>query len=295
MRPAVCLVALAIALLPAMTAAELRVVDDGGDSVVLPGPARRIVSLAPHATELLFAAGAGSRIVATVRHSDHPEAARSIPRIGDALRLDMERLLALKPDLVVAWLDGTPERALEPIRRAGVPVYRDRPRKLVDVARSLERLGHLAGTDVTAGAASRTYLARLEGLRHGQANRPDLTVFFQVWRNPLMTLNGDQVIDDALRLCGGRNVFAQERLAVATVDIESVVRRDPDAIIVLASSGESDEALSAWKRLPGLRATSRGNLVPLDDSSLARPTPGMLDGVVRLCGHLDRIRSRGVR
>lgn len=287
--------AAALVAVPLAAGAQVRAIDDGGQAIMLPAPARRIASLSPHATELLFAAGAGDRIVATVAHADHPAAARAIPRVGDANRLDLERLIALRPDLAVAWLDGTPERHLDQLRRAGIPVYRDRPRKLDDVAASIERLGHLAGTGASAAQAAGAYRARLGALRRAQAGRTEVTVFFQVWRNPLLTLNGDQVIDDALRLCGGRNVFAGEARLVPTVDTESVVRRDPDVIVVTASPGDADEALAPWRRLPALRATASGNLLALDSAALARPSPGMLDGVERLCGRLDEARARGLR
>jgi iron complex transport system substrate-binding protein len=287
--------ALLAGALAAPAHAEVRAVDDSGMSVVLATPARRIASLAPHATELLFAAGAGGKIVATVAYADFPQAARSIPRVGDTNRVDIERLIAFKPDLAVVWRDGTPEHHIARIRRAGIPVYQDRPRRLGDVASSIERLGRLAGTDEVAGRAADAFRGRLEELNRGYAGRPVVTVFFQVWKSPLLTLSGDHVIDDALRLCGGRNIFGDERMLVSTVDIESVVKRDPDAIVVSSSRDEGRESLSAWRRLPHLRATARGNLLLLDSSALARPSPGMLEGVAQLCARLDEVRAKAMR
>jgi iron complex transport system substrate-binding protein len=275
--------------------ADVRAVDDSGAAVVLAMPARRIASLAPHATELLFAAGAGGQIVATVAYADHPDAARGIPRVGDTNRVDIERLIALRPDLAVVWRDGTPEHHIARIRRAGIPVYQDRPRRLSDVASSIERLGRLAGTDQVAGQAAGAFRTRLEALQRGYAGRSAVTVFFQVWKNPLLTLSGDHVIDDALRLCGGRNIFGDDRLLVPTVDIESVVKRDPDAIVVSSSRAEGRESLSVWRALPHLRATARGNLVLLDSPALARPSPGMLEGVEQLCARLDEVRTKTIR
>lgn len=286
------LFALAVAFAAALAHAEVRVTDGTGAAVALPAPARRIVSLAPHATELLFAAGAGDRIVGAVEYSDHPEAAKSIPRVGDATMLDLERIATLRPDLIVAWKSGTPERHLAALARLGVPVYSSQPVALDDIARDLERLGRLADTATQANAAAEDFRRRHEALRQRYASRPTVTVFLQVWEQPLLTVSGKQPISDALRTCGGRNVFDAEKLLVPTVDPEAVVRANPDAIVATGRAGDEAKAFATWRRLPAFGPTARGNLVLIESDALGRASPRILEATAMLCEALEGVRAR---
>lgn len=281
----------AAALAAAAAHAEIRVRDDAGNEVALRAPARRIVSLAPHATELLFEAGAGRFIVGTVKHADYPEAAKAIPRVGDNALLDMERIVALRPDLLVVWLHGNSEKHLAPLAKLGIPMYYTRPGRLRDIPGALERLGTLAGTRAEAERGAAAFGARLERLERTYAHRDVVRVFFQVWSNPLLTINRDQVIDDAIRTCGGRNVFAEAKLLVPAVDVESVVQAAPEAVVRTAAAGEAD-GLDTWRRLPGLPATAAGNLLVLRTDALGRPSARILEGVELLCEALQGARNR---
>ncbi|HET9046887.1 MAG TPA: helical backbone metal receptor, partial [Casimicrobiaceae bacterium] len=186
----------------------MSVVDDTGSTVTLSAPARRIVSLAPHLTELLFAAGAGDRIVGTVEFSDYPEAAKSIPRVGSSTLLDMERIVALKPDLVVVWRSGTAPARIDALRALGLAIYFDEPHTFAGIAQPLVRLGTLAGTGAAARGAAEAFAARADALRQKYGTRRPVTLFWQVWARPLLTVNRDHVIGDAIRTCGGVNIFA---------------------------------------------------------------------------------------
>lgn len=272
-------------------AAEVRVIDDAGGEVVLREPARRIVSLAPHATESLFAAGAGARIVATVEHADHPDEARSLPRVGDSSMLDLERVVALQPDVLVVWLHGNSERHLEALRKLGIPMYYTRPARLHEIAGSLVRLGTLAGTEAHARRAAAEFAARLEALRRRYASRTPVAVFFQVWDKPLLTVNGAHVISDAIRACGGRNVFEGEKPLVPRVDVEAVVQARPEAIVATLAPGQAD-VLGVWRRLPSFEPTARGNLLGLRTEALGRPSPRILEGMEMLCEALEGVRRR---
>lgn len=283
---------LAMALAACAAHADVRAIDDAGLEVRLSQPARRIVSLAPHATELLFAAGAGERIVGAVQHSDFPEAAKAIPRVGDSAMLDLERIAALEPDLLVVWLHGNPEKLLERLRKLRIPMYQSQPRALREIGGALRALGTLTGTAAVAEPAARAFESRLDGLERRYAGRPPVRVFFQVWERPLLTLGGTQVMGDALRLCGGENVFAGERLLVPTVDLESVVKRAPEAVVRTAGAEADERAFAAWRRLPHFPPTARGNLVTLRTDALGRPSPRVLDGVQLLCEALDDVRKR---
>jgi iron complex transport system substrate-binding protein len=200
--------ALLIAALPAHAAVS--VVDDAGETVTLAQPARRIVSLAPHVTELIFAAGGGDRIVGTVSYSDYPPQARDIPRVGDNKALDLERIAALKPDLIVVWRHGNAQKQTDRLRALGMPLFFSEPRKLDGIADNLEKLGTLMGTTPVAHRAATDFRQQVSTLRKTYAGRPPVTVFYQVWQQPLMTLNGEHMVSDLLALCGGRNLFGKE-------------------------------------------------------------------------------------
>lgn len=272
--------------------AEIRVVDDSGHEVVLAAPARRIVSLAPHTTETLFEAGAGHLIVGTVKHSDHPEAARAIPRVGDHALLDLERIVAMRPDLIVVWLHGNSEKHLDKVRKLGIPMYYDRPGRLGEIPASLTRLGRLAGTGPAAEHAARAFTVRWRDIERRYAGKLTVPLFFQVWPKPLLTVNGTHVISDVIRMCGGRNVFAEAPMLVPTLDVEAVLAADPEAVVRASNAVEPDDGFAIWRRLPRFRPMASGNLVLLPTDALGRHSPRILDGAQMLCEALEAVRSR---
>ena len=264
--------------------------DDSGRRIQLERPAERIVSLSPHITELLFAAGAGKRVVGTVRFSDYPARARDIPRVGDTYNLDMERIIGLQPDLVVLWRTGTPVPVIETIEAAGLPVYHSEPRNLAAIAATLRALGRLAGTREQADKAAGQFMQRLKGLKEIYSRRPPVDEFYQFWHRPVFTVNGDHIIDRVISLCGGRNVFAELNALTPRVDIESVLARDPEVII---ASGEEDGRppwLDDWRDWPRLTAVENNHLYVVPPDLLLRHTPRILDGAELMCGFIERAR-----
>jgi iron complex transport system substrate-binding protein len=276
-------------------AAEIRLIDDAGRLVSLRQPARRIISLTPHLTELLFAAGAGSHIVGTVEFSDYPPAARSIPRVGDSAQLDLERILALKPDLILVWRDGNAQRQLQQLVQLGIPVFYNEPRRLPDIAHAIEQFGRLAGTEAVALPAARAFLARLAELRRRYAGRAPVRVFYQVWDRPLMTINGESLISHVIRLCGGTNVFAGLRPLTPEISTEAVLAADPEAIVGVRAEPGQPGNLEQWKRWPQLQAVARDNLFVIDPDLISRDTPRILQGAALLCQDLATARARRSR
>ncbi|OGI47192.1 MAG: cobalamin-binding protein [Candidatus Muproteobacteria bacterium RIFCSPHIGHO2_01_FULL_65_16] len=272
--------------------APTRVPDDAGATVVLAAPARRVVSLAPHVTELLYAAGAGGYVVGAVDYSDYPEAAKRIPRVGSYTGLDLEAIVALRPDLIIAWQSGNPPSQVERLRALGLAVYVSEPRHIEDVATNIERLGRLAGTADAALRAARAFRQRHEALRRRYAARPAVTVFYQIWDRPLMTVNGKQLISDVIHLCGGRNVFADLPILAPTVDVEAVLAADPEAIVASGAGASRPEWFDAWRRWPQLRAVRRDNLFVVPPDVLQRHGPRILDGAEHLCADLEAARGR---
>lgn len=269
---------------------EVAVTDDAGQRVILPRPAARIVSLAPHVTELLYAAGAGGRVVGAVEYSSYPEAAQQLPRIGSHAAFDLERIVALKPDLAIAWGSGNPPGQVAQLRRLNIPVFVSEPKRLEDIAVNLRVLGKLA--DVPGEAAARAFEQRLEELRARSAQAAPVTVFYEIWNQPLMTVGGAHLISHALAVCGGRNVFAALSQPAASVELEAVLRADPEVIVASGMDRERPEWLDHWHRWPQLKAVKNGNLFFIPPDLLQRHTPRLLDGVEQLCAALDSARQR---
>lgn len=281
----------ALTLLCAQARADIVLRDDTQTEVRLPAPAVRIVSLAPNITEVVYAAGAGGKLVATVDFSDYPAAAKTLPRVGSYARVDVEAVAALRPDLVLAWDSGNPPAAVAQLRKLGIPVFVTEPTALDDVARDLERYGTLAGTSAGVRAAQ-AFRIRMATLQQEYAARKPVRVFYQVWDEPLMTVNGKQIISDVIRLCGGVNVFANLPALAPTVSTEAVLTENPD-VIIAGGMGERNAAwLEPWKKWPRLKATARGNLFFIDPNLLQRHTPRLLDGAEALCAKLEEARNK---
>ena len=273
-------------------ATPISLIDDEGHTLTLAAPARRIVSLAPHLTELLFAAGAGAHVVGAVAYSDYPEAAHALPRVGGYSAVDMEAVAALKPDLVIAWKSGNRDAHLERFTALGIPVFVNEPRNMDDVARSLEQIGILAGTTELANAAARRFRERRDALAARYASRPPVRMFYQIWNQPLMTINGKHLISDAMRLCGGSNVFADLGQLAPRIGTEAVLAANPEVIVASGMGDSRPEWLDRWQKWPQLTAAARGNLFFIPPELMQRHTPRILDGAERLCGQLEAARSR---
>ncbi len=266
--------------------------DDYSREVRLEAPATRVVSLAPHLTELLYAAGAGGHVVGAVAHSDFPPEANALPTVGSSTGIDLEAILALRPDLIVAWPDSSSERTLARLAALGLPVYRSEPRALEDIARTLERLGQLTGSAQAAAVSASAFRARVIALERRYAERAPVRVFYEVWDRPLMTVNGQHVISKVLRLCGGRNVFAELPVLAPSIDREAVLRANPEVIVGSAPQGSRPAWLDAWNAYPGLSAAARGNLYAIAPELIQRHTPRLLDGAEHLCAILDEARAK---
>jgi iron complex transport system substrate-binding protein len=271
--------------------AAIDVIDDAGASVRLAAPAQRIVSLAPHATELLFAAGGGDRVVGVVETSDWPPEARALPRVGDARAIDLERIYLLHPDLVVTWPYTSPGQ-VERLRARGIAVFMTDPQTIEGIATDLERLGRLLGTAARADVVAADLRQRLARRRAESAGKASVRVFYEIWPKPLFTVGGAHLISQAMAACGGANVFADLRLPAPMVSVEAVLAAAPQAIIAAGDDGLRPEWLDLWRRWPQLPAVARGNLLVVDGNLLHRSGPRFFDGVDQLCAALDSARAR---
>ena len=274
------------------TAAAFQVIDDTGRTLILAEPARRIISLAPHLTEQLFVIGAGARVVGTVAYSDHPAAARQVPRVGDHAQLDLERIVALRPDLVVAWDSGNSGPQLQRLADLGLPIFRSEAREFADISSTLRRLGRLSGQETAAQQQAAAFDTALAALRERYARRREVSVFYQIWHQPLLTVNRHHLISQALTLCGARNVFASLDALTPQVSEEAVWAADPLAIVTGSVDPNGPDNLDQWRQRKGLRARAAGHLIVVNPDTLHRATTRIVEGVAELCEKLDAVRSQ---
>ena len=275
---------------PVAAAQPVSVIDDRGRALTLARPAQRIVALAPSLAELVFAAGAGARLAGTVRYSDHPPAARYIDIVGDALRVDFERIVALKPDLVVAWRSGNAAADVERLEQLGYPVHVSEPRRLADIPRQLRAFGTLAGTAAAAGRAAAHFERGIGELRKRHAAARRIRVFYEVWRKPLMTVNGAHLIGDVIALCGGENVFDDAPQLTPMVTLEAFIAAKPEVILGGTRPGGDDAYAREWRAqalvpMRGLPAYY------IDPDLIQRPTPRIVEGAKAVCAALEQVRG----
>lgn len=276
-----------------LTPFALEVVDDTGRQISLDRPAQRVVSLAPHTTELLFAAGAGDTVVGVVSYSDYPSKAKILPLVGGYESLDIEAILTLKPDLVVAWQSGNNRAQLEQLIKLGLVVYISEPGQLEDIATSLRRLGILTGNERSANQAADEIQSELQQLREQYAGKTPVTVFYEIWHQPLMTVNGEHLISHIIRMCGGRNIFTGISTLAPAVDREAVISANPDAIIASGVAKGRPEWLDQWRNWPQLAAVQGQHLYFIDPDLIQRHSPRLLQGARIMCEQLEQVRTAG--
>ncbi|MFM7395573.1 MAG: helical backbone metal receptor [Gammaproteobacteria bacterium] len=277
--------------MPSALAQAMTVRDDTGATLRLAAPAKRIVSLAPGATEMLFAAGAGDRVLATVIGSDEPEAAKKIQRIGDANAIVFDRLLALKPDVVVVWKDLANELIIDSlVNKLKLNVYYVSVRSLDDIPRSVQRLGRLAGTSTVAEAAARSMESKISRLPNASAsNRRPLEVFFMIWDVPLYTVGSRNVMSDALRRCGARNLYDDVDFPAPIAVFEDIKKRNPDVILMAAPPITARDWRERWSQFPSIKAVANKQVLSYPDVRLTRMGPSAIDAVPGLCEQLNKV------
>ena len=276
-----------------LPASPIVLVDDGQREVTLPGPAQRIVSLAPHITEVLFAAGAGDRIVGTVSYSDFPEAAKAIPLVGSYNQVNFERILAMNPDLIIGWYEGNSAETVEKLSLLKVPVYMSDPKTMDSISRNIRQFGVLTGTEAIADRAAAQYDARRAELQQANANKPPVKVFYQVWEDPLYTLAGGHFITDLYHLCGGVNVFGDLSEASPIVSVEAIVTRNPQVMLTGGHHGKRsiDNWKQKWETWGSMDAVKHNLMFFVDQDMYTRSTPRTVDAAEHLCGILDKARK----
>ena len=271
---------------------SIEVRDDEGSLVQLDENAQRIISLAPSLTELLYAAGAGNKLVGVVEYSDYPIAAKALPIIGRYDMLDMEKILQLQPDLVVAWQSGNPRASVNRLRELGLTVYIAEPKRLDSIPSHIRRLATLAGTEELAAKVIEDFDTQLATLSENYRTKTPVRTFYQVWDKPLISAGGNELINDIIELCGGVNVFFDIELVAPKVSLEAVLTRNPEAIVASGMDIERPEWLDEWLKWKQLSAVSTNSLFFVPPELLQRHTPRALLGAALMCEQIDEARAK---
>ena len=270
---------------------EVSVRDDSGHLVSLAEPASRVVSLAPHLTEMAFAVGAGTAVKAVIRYSDHPAAARGLPVVGDAFALDFEAIAGFKPDLVLVWGSGLNERHKARLRALGLTLFESEIRSPAAIGDTLRRLGALLGQADEGASAAGRFEHEWQSLRERNAGKPALRVFWQLWHEPLMTVNREHLIGEAIAACGGSNVFAGLPLLTPTVGWEAAVAADPELIGSSGRPQDGERDFARWRRFAQVSAVRHQQFAHIDGDLIGRMGPRFVQGAAALCDAIDRARS----
>ena len=271
--------------------AEIRMTGADGYELKLAKPAQRIISLAPHITEVVFAVGAGKQLVGAVSFSNYPEEALKVPQIGSYNKISYESVAGLNPDLILAWKSGNGEDMVKQLRNLGFSVHVSEPRTLPSVAKNMIDVGMLSGRDKEATIAHDKFMKKLHFLESNFQHLTPVSTFYQVWNDPRLTVNDEHLISDVIRLCGGRNIFADAIVLTPKVNVESVIRRDPEVIVASGMAMERPEWLDEWRAMPTMQAVAKEQLYFIPPDILQRHSPRILDGAEMMCQYIQQARE----
>lgn len=274
----------------AAISASFNVIDDDGYTVTFIKPAIRIISLSPHATELLFSAGATKQVVATVSYSDYPSQAKAIKRIGSYKKIDLESVVKINPDLIIAWNSGGNQQQIEDLKKLGYKIYFSEPRSFEGVATNIVNMGKILGTSTTANIKADEYLNELSRLRVKYRNLEKIKVFYQVWNKPLITINDGHLINNVIEFCGGLNVFGSLSMRAPKVGIESVIQKNPEVIIIGMSENRKDW-IEPWFKWRSIDAVKNKHVYTINADLIVRQGPRILQGAKKLCEILVDVRN----
>lgn len=285
-----CLIFLLASLTGFVQAKPIEVTDFLGRTLVLQAPAERVIALAPHIVENAYSAGAGDKLVGVVSYSNFPAEAQTIPVIGGYKSYSVEAIIALQPDLILMWASGNGNKALKQLSALGFAVYVDELSSLEDVARHVRHIGQMTNADVTASKRADDYEKALRSLRRKHSKHAPLSLFYQVWNEPLQTINGQHIINDVIRLCGGRNVFADATVLAPKISLESVLVADPQVIIASGMDEARPGWLDEWRKWPQLQAVKHDHVYFIPPDLLQRHTFRLLHGAQQMCEKLAQVR-----
>ena len=272
----------------------IEVVDFAENIIRLERPAEKIVALAPHIVENVFSANAGDKLVGVIEYSDYPPQAKQIASVGSFEKINLERILELKPDLIISWDSGNSHTAVEKLRQLGFTIYLDRPDSLFDIAKSVKDIGVLTGNAESSNKKAQDFIEQLNHIKKTYENAEKVRSFYQVWNSPLQTISGNHIISHSIEVCGGTNIYRDEFAVAPVINIESVLEQDPEVIIASGFSDQRPQWLDDWRKWPALQAVKNGNLFHVNPNHIQRHSFRILLGIQTVCAQLEQARKKGL-
>lgn len=262
-------------------------------SILLPAlsyaePAKRVISLAPHATELAFAAGLGDKLIAVSEHSDYPEQVQKLETVSNYQGIKLERIIALQPDLVIAWPAGNPARELEKLKQFGIRIYYSTTTSLDGIANNIERLSQYAEDSSIGLKAAQQFRTELAEFKQRYQTEVPVSYFYQLSEQPIITVAKDNWPSEVFSFCGGVNVFENSSAPYPQVGAEQVVLKNPDVIFTSEHAMANGNPWEDWKQQ--LSAVKNNYVWSLNSDWLNRPTPRTLNAVEEVCEHFETVR-----
>ena len=266
--------------------AQIKVLDDSGQTITMSQAAKKVISLSPALTELIYAAGGSELIIGVDSFSDYPEQAKKLPHIGSYDALDIEKILIMQPDLIVAWKSGNPKHQIEQLRKLGLTVYISEPETFADIPRTIKTLGELMARESIAEKNADSFIEQFEQLKltyQSNKSKAKKRTFIQIWDNPVMSVNGNHLISKVITFCGGKNIFAPAKGITSSPSIESILEQNPEIIIATGMADSSQSWLNRWRQWPFMSAVKNNRLYATNPDHLVRHTPRILQGIQDVC------------
>ena len=267
----------------------ITVTDAQGNQVTLQQPAQRIVTLVPHAAEIVISAGAGERLVGVSDRTELPEG-MVVSSVGAYNQTNLEHILAQRPDLVIAWADGTEHAHIQKLKNAGIAVYVSAPVTLESITNEVAAIGVLASTEAVANQNTQIFLAQLQEIKDKYAGKPPVRVFIQLGQNPIYTVSDNSFLGRLLQYCHAQNVFGSAAQPALKVNPEQVIKADPEVIVSLVYSSGQAQALNIWHKWP-IQAQKNQHLYAIPENQLGRPSLQILPELNLLCEKIDLART----
>jgi iron complex transport system substrate-binding protein len=269
----------------------IQVIDDAGQVVDIQVPAKRIITLAPYLTELVYSAGAGKQLIATVSFSDFPQTATTLPVVGDANGIDIESVMAMKPDLVLSWLSGNGTAITSKLANLGIRVFQSEPQSIDDISSTILRIGKLAGTEQTAANNNAKFKDAIDTLQRKYSRLKRVPVFYQFWDKPIYTIGATHLISRQIELCGGVNIFADQDVLTLNVNIESILNKDPAVIIASGETHARPQWLEQWNDWKSITAVRNNNLYSIPPELIQRHSVRITQGMELICRYINSARD----
>jgi len=254
-------------------------------------PAKRIIALSPHAVEMLFAIGAGDRIIATIDYADYPAEALKIPRVGNFSGIQIEKIIALQPDLIIAWKSGNKTADLDKIQSLGFTVFYSHPKNIPGIISELNKIGELTGLQAKARMAANEIQQKYQEIIDTYSNKKPVKVFYQLWHDPLRTIGSDNWNESLIKDCNGHNLFHDINTPYPVVSLENVIAKNPQVIIVPHHSGSDAINKEIWTKWQNIKAIKKNHIYAIDGDLWHRFGPRAVEGLKQLCEAIDRARN----